>query len=52
MEVRTTGLADVLVFVPTPHRDRRGFFTRTFDAAVAAAHGVDPASFLQDSLSR
>jgi dTDP-4-dehydrorhamnose 3,5-epimerase len=52
MEVRTTGLADVLVFVPTPHRDHRGFFTRTFDAAVATAHGVDPASFIQDSQSR
>ena len=29
----TTSLADVLVFVPTPHRDHRGFFTCTFDAA-------------------
>jgi dTDP-4-dehydrorhamnose 3,5-epimerase len=52
MHVRTTSLADVLVFVPTPHRDRRGFFTRTFDAVVAAANGVDPASFVQDSQSR
>jgi dTDP-4-dehydrorhamnose 3,5-epimerase len=52
MQVRTTSLADVLVFVPTPHRDHRGFFTRTFDAAVADAHGVDPGSFLQDSQSR
>jgi dTDP-4-dehydrorhamnose 3,5-epimerase len=52
MEVWTTSLADVLVFVPTPHRDHRGFFTRTFDAAVADAHGVDPTSFVQDSQSR
>jgi dTDP-4-dehydrorhamnose 3,5-epimerase len=52
MQVRTTSLADVLVFVPAPHRDHRGFFTRTFDATVADAHGVDPASFLQDSQSR
>jgi dTDP-4-dehydrorhamnose 3,5-epimerase len=52
MQVRTTSLPDVLVFVPTPQRDHRGFFTRTFDAAVADAHGVDPASFLQDSQSR
>jgi hypothetical protein len=51
MQVRTTSLAGVVVFVPTPHRDHRGFFTRTFDATVAAAHGVDPASFLQDSQS-
>jgi dTDP-4-dehydrorhamnose 3,5-epimerase len=52
MHVRTTSLADVLVFVPAPHRDHRGFFTRTFDAAVASDNGVDPASFVQDSQSR
>lgn len=52
MEVRTTSLADVMVFVPTPHRDTRGLFTRTFDAEVAACHGIDPASFVQDSQSR
>jgi len=47
-----TALAGVLVFVPTPHHDERGFFTRTFDAEIAAAHGIDPASFVQDSQSR
>ena len=52
MEVRLTALAGVLVFVPTPHHDERGFFTRTFDAEIAAAHGIDPASFVQDSQSR
>lgn|SRR5690606_45002 len=52
MEVRTTSLAGVLVFVPTPHVDHRGFFTRTFDAEVAAAHGIDAAAFVQDSQSR
>lgn len=52
MDVRTTSLAGVLVFVPTPHRDDRGLFTRTFDAEIAADHGLDPASFLQDSQSR
>jgi dTDP-4-dehydrorhamnose 3,5-epimerase len=41
-----------MVFVPTPHHDSRGFFTRTFDAAVASRHGIDPASFAQDSQSR
>jgi dTDP-4-dehydrorhamnose 3,5-epimerase len=50
--VRTTSLPGVMVFVPTPHRDDRGLFTRTFDAGVAAAHGVDARSFLQDSQSR
>jgi dTDP-4-dehydrorhamnose 3,5-epimerase len=41
-----------MVFVPTPHRDDRGVFTRTFDSDIAARHGVDPASFVQDSQSR
>jgi len=52
MEVLTTSLADVMVFVPAPHRDPRGLFTRTFDAEVAAGHGLEPASFVQDSQSR
>lgn len=52
MDVRTTSLAGVLVFVPTPHHDERGLFTRTFDVAVAAAHGVEGHAFVQDSQSR
>jgi dTDP-4-dehydrorhamnose 3,5-epimerase len=52
VQVHSTSLDGVLVFVPTPHYDTRGFFTRTFDAQVAAAHGLDPASFVQDSQSR
>jgi dTDP-4-dehydrorhamnose 3,5-epimerase len=52
VQVRTTSLSGVLVFVPTPHYDDRGFFTRTFDAAIVAAHGIDSASFVQDSQSR
>jgi dTDP-4-dehydrorhamnose 3,5-epimerase len=52
VQVRTASLDGVLTFAPTPHRDNRGFFSRTFDAEVAAAHGVDPASFVQDSQSR
>jgi dTDP-4-dehydrorhamnose 3,5-epimerase len=52
MRVETTELRDVLLFRPSPHRDDRGFFTRTFDAEVAAAHGLDPARFVQDSQSR
>lgn len=52
MRVETAELRDVLVFRPTPHRDERGFFSRTFDAEVAAAHGLDPAAFVQDSQSR
>ncbi|GAB3700197.1 dTDP-4-dehydrorhamnose 3,5-epimerase [Actinocorallia lasiicapitis] len=52
MRVERTALAGVLLFVPEPRHDDRGFFTRTFDAAVAAAHGLDPAAFVQDSQSR
>ena len=46
---RITG---AILFKPTPHVDERGFFCRTFDAAVMRAAGVDPHSFVQDSLSR
>jgi dTDP-4-dehydrorhamnose 3,5-epimerase len=52
IRVETTELSDVLLFRPTPYRDERGFFSRTFDAAVAAAHGLDPAAYVQDSQSR
>ena len=52
MQVRTASIDGVLVFVPTPYRDDRGFFTRTFDADIAAVHGLDPRGFVQDSQSR
>jgi dTDP-4-dehydrorhamnose 3,5-epimerase len=52
MDVSRTELPGVLVFRPAPHHDDRGFFTRTFDAAVAREHGIDPAAFVQDSQSR
>lgn len=52
MEVTTVRIPGVLVFTPTPHRDPRGFFSRTFDAGVARDVGVDPSAFVQDSLSR
>lgn len=52
MRMQMTELAGVLLLLPEPHRDDRGLFTRTFDAAVAAEAGLDPASFVQDSQSR
>ena len=52
MEVVSSALDGVLLFVPTPHRDARGFFTRTFDADIAASHGLRPEAFIQDSQSR
>lgn len=52
MESAAGAIAGVVVFTPTPFRDDRGFFSRTFDVTVARAAGVDPASFRQDSQSR
>jgi dTDP-4-dehydrorhamnose 3,5-epimerase len=45
-------IAGALLFRPKPFTDERGFFCRTFDADVLAAAGLDPAAFIQDSLSR
>jgi dTDP-4-dehydrorhamnose 3,5-epimerase len=45
-------IAGALLFTPSPYVDERGFFSRTFDADVARAAGIDPAGFAQDSLSR
>jgi dTDP-4-dehydrorhamnose 3,5-epimerase len=45
-------IAGAILFKPTPHVDERGFFSRTFDAEIARAAGLDPAGFAQDSLSR
>lgn len=52
MRVEQGELSGVLLFVPTPHHDDRGLFTRTFDSEVAARCGLDPAAFVQDSQSR
>ena len=52
MRVEQTELAGVLLLLPTPHRDDRGFFTRTFDTTIARQAGLDPSAFLQDSQSR
>lgn len=53
MKVRkVSAISGALLFVPTPHVDERGFFSRTFDAEVVAAAGLDPAAFVQDSVSR
>lgn len=46
---RITG---AILFRPAPHVDQRGFFSRTFDAEVMRAAGIDPSGFMQDSLSR
>lgn len=54
MRIETAELADVLVLIPSPFTDDRGFFTRTFDATIfddAVGIGTS-ATFLQDSQSR
>jgi dTDP-4-dehydrorhamnose 3,5-epimerase len=51
MRVVTTELDGVLLFEPAPHRDARGFFSRTSDNAVLAEAGIDP-TFPQESQSR
>ena len=45
-------IAGAVLFTPTPHVDERGFFCRTFDADVMRSAGIDPAAFVQHSLSR
>lgn len=52
MRVEPQEIPGLIRFVPTPFRDDRGFFTRTFDAAAAREAGIDPAAFVQDSQSR
>lgn len=55
VRVEETELVGVVVMVPTPFRDERGVFTRTFDAEIFDDHLGDPgasARFVQDSQSR
>lgn len=52
MEVHETDLPGVLLFRPAPHRDDRGFFSRTYDDTVAAKWGIVRSDFVQDSQSR
>jgi dTDP-4-dehydrorhamnose 3,5-epimerase len=49
---RVERIAGALMFEPTPIVDERGFFCRTFDAAIAKDAGIDPNAFTQDSVSR
>ena len=52
MKVTHTDLEGLVVFEPTPHRDERGYFTRTLDVQILADAGIDPASFKQENQSR
>jgi dTDP-4-dehydrorhamnose 3,5-epimerase len=46
------GITGALLLRPTPYVDERGFFCRTFDANVLRSAGLDPAAFVEHSLSR
>ncbi|MFD7158628.1 dTDP-4-dehydrorhamnose 3,5-epimerase family protein [Kribbella sp. NPDC059898] len=50
--IEVPAIARALVFRPAPHRDERGFFSRTFDRDVVKTAGLDPDAFVQDSISR
>ncbi|MBW9210770.1 dTDP-4-dehydrorhamnose 3,5-epimerase [Mumia sp. zg.B21] len=52
MDVQPTSIPGLMLLTPTPHRDARGFFSRTFDSAGARSAKIDPAQFVQDSVSR
>jgi dTDP-4-dehydrorhamnose 3,5-epimerase len=50
--IRIPRIEGALLLRPQPHVDERGYFSRTFDADVVRGAGIDPAGFVQDSLSR
>lgn len=52
MQIIRTSIPDLIVFEPTPHRDERGYFSRTFDVNVLREAGIDPLSFKQENQSR
>jgi dTDP-4-dehydrorhamnose 3,5-epimerase len=52
LQFSPTAIPGLVEFTPTPHRDERGFFSRTFDADTARRAGLDPHAFVQDSQSR
>jgi dTDP-4-dehydrorhamnose 3,5-epimerase len=45
-------IAGAMLFTSAAHADERGFFCRTFDADAIRAADLDPAAFVQDSVSR
>lgn len=52
MKIVPTDIAGLIVIEPTPHRDERGYFTRTMDVSILADAGIDPAGFKQENQSR
>lgn len=52
MDFSTTSIAGLLEFTTSPRQDDRGFFCRTSDVELLRSAGLNPAGFVQDSLSR
>jgi dTDP-4-dehydrorhamnose 3,5-epimerase len=52
VDVEETELEGVLLFRPTPIRDHRGFFTRTYDDAAVSPYGVGCGDYVEHSQSR
>jgi dTDP-4-dehydrorhamnose 3,5-epimerase len=52
MDIIETSIPGLIIFQPTPHRDARGYFSRTFDVDVIAKAGIDPAGFKQENQSK
>lgn len=52
MRIIPTDIEGLIVLEPTPHRDERGYFTRTMDVSILSDAGIDPAGFKQENQSR
>lgn len=52
MDVIKTEVEGLLILRPTPHRDARGYFSRTLDVEVLERAGIDPTAFKQENQSR
>jgi len=52
MRIIPTDIEGLIVLEPTPHRDERGYFTRTMDVSILSGAGIDPAGFKQENQSR
>ncbi len=52
MRIIPTDIEGLIVLEPTPHRDERGYFTRTMDVSILSDAGIDPSGFKQENQSR
>lgn len=52
MKIIPTDVAGLILFEPAPHRDDRGYFTRTLDVEYLREAGIDAAAFVQENQSR